>query len=99
MNALGFAVAPADFHNVRDPKELKKIAPHNVTGDQTHQELAGYVKIFPELQMLWIKERPLIDEIMERHDATKHRESIFAGGTKRKDPPNGVGPLGGGLGL
>jgi hypothetical protein len=41
------------------------------------------------LQSLWQSERSLLDRIVEQHDVSKHRQTIFAGGRARSDPPIG----------
>ena len=51
--------------------------------------LAGYTNYSPTFQLYWQNNSPLIQRIMDQHDVSKHRETIFRGGRPRNDPPSG----------
>ena len=51
--------------------------------------LLGYKTIFPTFQECWHRKRELLSIIIEQHDVSKHRETIFVGGMHRLDPPLG----------
>ena len=93
LNALGFAVAPKCFREVRDEGQLKQIAPSDVLGQPTwnppRDPLDGYTSIFPTLQAHWQANRNLLETIVEQHDVSKHREHIYVGGMARLDAPVG----------
>jgi hypothetical protein len=93
LNALGYAHAPSDFHAVDDPAQLKRIAPLNVFGDPLRspplEPVPGYAAIFPRLQQVWLARRELISRIVDLHDVSKHRQTIYVGGMSRLDPPLG----------
>lgn len=86
INALGYAIAPQDFLDVTDDEDLRRITPWNILGKK---QLAGYANFFPELQKYWQTKQNLINTIMEQHDVSKHRSTIYIGGTSRQDAPAG----------
>jgi hypothetical protein len=51
--------------------------------------MLGYKTVFPTLQSYWQSKRNVIAIIIEQHDVSKHRETIFEGGKARSDPPPG----------
>lgn len=88
LNALGYAANPDKFKNVTDKNELSQIALWNVFGRRNEIELVkGYNKYFPTFKKYWIQNRNLLDKISEQHDVSKHRSTIFEGGTRRTDAP------------
>ncbi len=93
LNALGWIVFSVDFRDVTDAKALKRISPLDILGDATKippiSPLAGYKKVFPATQTAWQNESPLIAQIRDLHDVSKHRKTIFEGGEARSDPPEG----------
>lgn len=89
LNALGWIVMPADFRDVTNDIALRKIGPVDILGNATNPPLAGFQKVFPTVQGAWRNAAPLIDRIRELHDVSKHRQTIYVGGQKRLDPPNG----------
>lgn len=89
MNALGNAVAPSDFLNVTDERSLKRITPANILGTKTQAPQRGYARYFPTLQTYWQANEALLTTIVEQHDVSKHRSTIYVGGKYRTDMPPG----------
>ncbi|MCH7915251.1 MAG: hypothetical protein IH856_19835 [Deltaproteobacteria bacterium] len=93
LNAFGWAVTPSGFRDVTEAKALRSISPIDILGDPTRaparQPQPGYVKVFPRCQSLWQGQAPVIVQIRDLHDVSKHRQTIFVGGKARSDPPDG----------
>ena len=89
INGLGNAVAPKEFLDVTDDKDLRRVAPWNVLGNKGQSPMVGYTHYFPSLQAYWQESRDLLDTITEQHDVSKHRSTIYQGGRHRADPPSG----------
>lgn len=93
LNALGFAHSSTDFRDVGDHRSLKRIAPVDILGNPAatppRDPLTGYARVFPTLQAWWQSHQSMIDRIVDLHDVSKHRETIFVGGMCRMDPPPG----------
>jgi hypothetical protein len=89
MNALGYAVAPSEFLDVTDEKMLQRISPTNILGRKSQAPQPGYSNRFPSLQAHWQSNQTLITTIVEQHDVSKHRSTIYVGGKYRTDPPLG----------
>lgn len=93
LNALGNSVAVAEFRDVTDERSLRRIAPIDILGDENRTPpstpLGGYAKYFPAFQSHWQNHRTLIQQIVDQHDVSKHRETIFQGGRVRDDAPAG----------
>jgi hypothetical protein len=93
LNALGFAQAPSAFRDVGDPSALKRISPSDILGNSVttppREPLSGYSQVFPQVQSLWQSHRTMMNLIVEQHDVSKHRQTIFVGGMARLDPPGG----------
>jgi len=89
LNGLGNAVAPQDFLDVTDSNKLKRVAPWNIAGDRLRSPLGGYPRWFPSLAAYWPTKQSLLERIVEQHDVSKHRTTIFTGGMARQDPPAG----------
>jgi len=92
LNSLGYAIANNDFCDISGGNKLKRISPKNIIGDKNdknliNKPLPGYKKYFPTLEKLWRDKIQLIEIIMEQHDVSKHRETIFEGGKCRLDAP------------
>ena len=93
LNALGNAVAPDQFRNVTKANDLKKITPVDIIGTDAlagrsgRAPLSGYAMYFPELQAYMLANRVTIQQVMNQHDISKHRQRIFIGGSSRSDPP------------
>jgi hypothetical protein len=93
LNALGYAASPGFFRDVSNARALRQISPKDILGDPSSNPsvlpVSGYGTVFPQLQSLWQSERSLLDRIVEQHDVSKHRQTIFVGGRARSDPPIG----------
>jgi hypothetical protein len=93
LNALGNPVAVTEFRDVTDERSLRRISPIDILGDpsRTHPRapMAGYNNYFPTLQLHWQHHESLILQIVDQHDVSKHRETIFQGGRVRDDAPPG----------
>jgi len=90
INALGNCIDPAAFVDVSNDDSLRKINPENIIGAPTKKPpLPGYAKYFPTFQDHWVKNHSLIETIMDHHDVSKHRQTIYRGGRLRLDPPPG----------
>jgi hypothetical protein len=87
MNALGYAADAPSFKDITDEKTMRAVAPRNMIGDGKQSPLVGYEKFFPNVQKLWLDNRPLIELIMEHHDVSKHRFAYGLNGRHRNDPP------------
>jgi len=93
LNALGWAAKPSGFWDVTDARTLRRIGPLDILGDPTRTPpLApkpGYTTIFPSLQASWQSQEPLLAQIRDLHDVSKHRQTIYVGGQGRLDTPAG----------
>lgn len=85
LNALGWG-AGSEFRDVSDSCALRRVRVEDVTGDRP---IAGFVDLFPEISATFARHEATIRTIVEQHDVSKHRETIFAGGALRDDPPDG----------
>jgi hypothetical protein len=88
LNALGYGVNNNQFRSIRDAKQLRKIDPLNVIGDpEKHKTriVSGYNLYFPRLKSYMRSKRLLVNIIMELHNVSKHRRSVFAGGNRDVD--------------
>ncbi|WKZ46053.1 MAG: hypothetical protein QY306_09535 [Anaerolineales bacterium] len=93
LNALGFAARPDLFRDVKIDRSLRQISPKDILGEDPTKlskvPVLGYKTVFPTLQMYWQSNSDVIGIIIEQHDVSKHRETIFEGGKSRSDPPSG----------
>ena len=89
LNALGYAAASDSFRDISDTRDLKKVSPKDILGDPSRRPLKGYDIIFPKVVALWQRKRDLLNRIIELHDVSKHRQTIYVGGMMRSDPPKG----------
>lgn len=87
LNALGCAADAGEFQNITDYRAMKATTPDNIVGATPRP---GYGKYFPSVQALWLSQKDLIRTVMDQHDVSKHRTSIFRGGKVRMDPPEGL---------
>jgi hypothetical protein len=84
MNAAGYLKAPTAFCDITTPEGLKRIRPDNIVSCNPNDKknpLSGYATVFPRIVAHWSKHLPLIAEIMEYHDVSKHRSCIAFGAT------------------
>ena len=92
LNALGYIANSTQFLDVSDETKLRKISPYNILGkppDYLDGSLEEYDNYFPSLKKHWHENRDLITKIFEQHNVSKHRSTIFSGGSIRNDPPSG----------
>jgi len=93
MNSLGYAALPCEFRDISNERELKKISPKDILGDpsaaKSRSVVPGYALLFPTLQSFWQSNRKLLSIVVEQHDVSKHRETIYDGGMARLDTPPG----------
>jgi len=93
VNALGYASEPNLFRDITSERALRHISPKDVLGNPfispPQEPLSGYKTLFPTFQSYWQSKRELLSIIIEQHDVSKHRETIFVGGMARLDPPPG----------
>jgi len=90
LNAIGYATKGKGYRNINDPKELRKVSPYDVAGNRTGvKPMSGYKDTFPRTQELWRINSELMELIFEQHDVSKHRHTIFEGGSMRNDAPEG----------
>lgn len=92
LNALGYIANSTQFLDITNEKKLKQISPYNILGkppDYSDGFIKEYDNYFPSLKSYWRENRDLILKIFEQHDVSKHRSTIFSGGSIRNDPPPG----------
>ncbi|MHC4456995.1 MAG: hypothetical protein ACYS0I_07860 [Planctomycetota bacterium] len=93
LNALGFGVLGEDFIDITNDKKLRGINPQNVIGNKKanppKNPIAGYQKLYPQLQKYWFEKEDLILSIIDQHDVSKHRTQIINGGRCRLDASEG----------
>jgi hypothetical protein len=92
LNAIGYAISPKHFRDITSNYILKKISPKDIIGYENKKNRKdvpppGYENFFPNLHKLWQSHEGLINTIMEQHDVSKHRETIYVGGQCRLDVP------------
>jgi len=91
LNALGFATSPDQFRDITSDHALRRISQKDILGEyptpSAQLPLLGYKNICPQMQRYWQSRRDLLLLIIEQHDVSKHRETIFTGGRMRNDPP------------
>lgn len=95
LNALGYAAQPDHFRDVTIARSLSRIAPKDVIGKYAENgpckpQVKGYALVFPSLQTHWMASRSLIYTIMEHHNVSKHRHTVYSGGMMQRDPPTGL---------
>lgn len=86
LNALGWAVAPNEFRDITNPKQLRAVGPSDVCGDASQP---GFATVFPRVQALWQSHTFVLTRTRDLHDVSKHRSAIFVGSRARSDPPDG----------
>jgi hypothetical protein len=84
LNALGYLLSPDEFIDITTDEKLKRITPANLLdpptkGNASHSAYGACLKTFPELCAHWSANRDLRTQIIEYHDATKHRHSAVVG--------------------
>ncbi len=93
LSSLGYAAAPEAFRDMSSEKALMQISPKDIIGEPSAKlprpPISGYKLFFPKFQAHWQAHSDLLSTIIEQHDVSKHRETIFEGGMSRLDPPPG----------
>jgi hypothetical protein len=84
LNALGGLLSPRDFIDITADEDLKRITPANLfdlpnKGNAAHSVRGPCLKWFPRICAHWSANRALLAQIIEYHDATKHRHSAVVG--------------------
>jgi hypothetical protein len=84
LNALGYLLSPCDFFDITTDENLKRITPANLLdpptkSNATHSAFEPCLKVFPRICAHWSANRDLLAQIIEYHDATKHRHSAVVG--------------------
>lgn len=87
LNALGYLLSPGEFIDVTTDEKLKQITPANLLDPSTKENAKRSVhgaclKYFPKICSHWSANRRLLAQIIEYHDATKHRHSVVVGQLK-----------------
>jgi len=91
LNAMGYALDKSAFRDISSRRTLTAISPKDVFGAKA---LNGYARFFPTFQATWAKNADFIRLVTDNHDVSKHRHSVFYGGTLRDDPPAAFDALG-----
>jgi hypothetical protein len=84
LNALGYLLRPGDFIEITTDEKLKRITPANLLdpptkANATHSAYVPCRELFPRVSEHWLANRSLLAQIIEYHDATKHRHSVVVG--------------------
>ena len=84
LNALGYLVSAREFLDITVDEKLRRITPANlldlpVKGYVGQSAYQGCLKWFPRICGHWSANRTLLTQIIEYHDATKHRHSVVVG--------------------
>jgi hypothetical protein len=84
LNALGSLLSPGEFFDITADEKLRRITPANLfeppsNGKAAPSAYAACLKWFPRICGHWSTNRPLLAQIIEYHDATKHRHSAVVG--------------------
>jgi hypothetical protein len=84
INALGCLLSPGEFLDITTDEKLRRITPSNLfdspsKGNVANSANAGCLRWFPSICGHWSTNRPLLTQIIEYHDATKHRHSVVVG--------------------
>jgi hypothetical protein len=89
LNCLGYAASPDNFIDIKDEIRIKKIQPNNIWGKEK-EVVKGYRLIFPNLFEFMVSQKTLYESIRDQHDVSKHRKTIFMGGSSRLDVPDEI---------
>ena len=81
---LGYLLSPGGFFDITTGEQLKRITPANLLdpptkGNAARPAYTACLKWFPEICRHWSANRELVAQIIEYHDATKHRHSAVVG--------------------
>jgi hypothetical protein len=84
LNALGYLISPTGFLDITTENKLKWITPVNLLdppakGREKQSAYGPCLRTFPKICAHWSANRHLVAQIIEYHDATKHRHSAVVG--------------------
>jgi hypothetical protein len=84
LNALGYLLSPSEFLDITVDEKLRRITPANLfdppsKGNASYSAYPACLKWFPRICCHWSANRSLLAQIIEYHDATKHRHSVVVG--------------------
>ena len=80
LNALGCQIWPEQFWKVT---ELQEVDPKRIANKR------GYTEHFGSVVKFWQAKSKLLKAVMDNHDVSKHRTTIFRVGQMRQDAPPG----------
>jgi len=85
LNAMGYLLKPADFIDITNDNKLKQVSLANLLDppkpNANKPAFATCQNLFPKICRHWSFHRGLISQIIEYHDASKHRHSVVIGHT------------------
>jgi hypothetical protein len=84
MNAAGYLKDSKGFCDITTPGSFQSIGPKNIVcGNPKDKDnpRSGYSTVFPKIQVYWAKYQPLIAEIVQYHEVSKHRSCTVFGAT------------------
>lgn len=77
LNSLGFVLNPQGFFDITIPKDLRQITTARFFGTQEPNNKNKICRqLFPKTCDQWTVHEKLVEEILDFHDASKHRHSI-----------------------
>ena len=84
LNALGYLLNSGEFIDITIDEKLKQITPANLLDPPTKENAkrsihGACLKYFKKICAHWSANRGLLAQIIEYHDATKHRHSAAVG--------------------
>jgi hypothetical protein len=84
LNALGYLLSPDEFLDITSDNNLRQISSAKLfeippSGRAASRAHDACLKWFPRICGHWSAHRPLLAQIIEYHDATKHRHSVVVG--------------------
>ena len=91
LNVVGFTIDAPAFIDTQSAPALRAVSPRNILDDPmtlpkgARKPPAGWARYFPTLQSYWRNEKTLIQQIMDQHDVSKHRQMIAPGASVLPD--------------
>ncbi len=94
LNSFGQVVDSKNFYLINLDNELRNISPKNIIQEfnylnKKNNIYIGYNKLFNELQKYWLSKKELHDIIIDNHDVSKHRHSIYGSSLRDIAAPDG----------
>ena len=97
LNSLGYGIFGDGFLSVSDERSLRQISPNlmldGLGGRRAPASATGFNRVFSKTKALWRSNISLIELVFEQHDVSKHRHTIYDGGSMRTDAPAGFWDL------